>query len=149
MSMVRVDWNPDHDALRRFGRTVFIGFALIGLAVWFFGGAFAATRESGALVWGPLPWFLGIPAAIWGLTLASPAAARPIYLVWMSVGFVMGTIISTILLAAIYWVLFGFVSLCFRIRGRDRLRIRTQPSAGNGWVERNGPTPRERYERQF
>ena len=33
MSMVRVDWNPDRAALRSFGRTVFIGFTIIGLGV--------------------------------------------------------------------------------------------------------------------
>jgi hypothetical protein len=143
MSMVKVDWNPDAAALGRFGRTVFIGFTLIGLAVWFFGGSY----DAGA--WGPLPWFIGISAAVWLLAVAAPAAARPIYLVWMSVGFVMGTVISTILLAAIYWILFGFVALCFRIRGRDRLRIRSAPAEGKGWVDRSGPVARERYQRQF
>ena len=45
----------DDKALRAFGRTVFIGFTLIGIAVWFFGGSYDATRDSDALVWGPLP----------------------------------------------------------------------------------------------
>jgi len=143
MSMVRIDWKPDDAALRSFGRTVFIGFTLIGLAVWFFGGSYDAG------VWGPLPWFMGISAAVWLLSIVAPVAARPIYLVWMSIGFVMGSIISTVLLAAIYWIMFGFVALCFRIRKRDRLKIKTAPRDGEGWVVRSGATPSERYRRQF
>ena len=149
MSMVRIDWSPDRDALGRFGRTVFVGFTIIGVAVWFWGGSFAATRDGDGVVWGALPWFVGLSALVWALAAWAPAAARPIYLVWMAVGFVMGTIISTVLLAAIYWILFGFIALCFRLRGRDRLRIRTAPAQDEGWVVRNGATPRERYQRQF
>ena len=78
MSMVRIDWNPDAAAMRSFGRTVFIGFTIIGTAIWLFGGALAATRESETVVWGSLPWFVGISGAIWALAAALPAAARPI-----------------------------------------------------------------------
>lgn len=149
MSMVVIDWTPDRAALQRFGRTVFLGFTIIGLAIWFFGGAFAATRESGSFVWGALPWFMGVSGAVWLVAAVFPAGARPIYLVWMAIGFVMGTIISTILLATIYWVLFGFIALCFRLRGRDRLRMKSAPADGEGWVKREGATPRERYLRHF
>ncbi|MHC4952606.1 MAG: hypothetical protein ACYTGZ_01855 [Planctomycetota bacterium] len=147
--MVRIDWSPDDAGYRRFGRTLFIGFSIIGLLVWAFGGSFAATRESGGIVWGPLPWFVLIPGAIMLLAWVAPRAAQPFYLAWMAVAFVMGTIISTVLLAAIYWILFGFVSLCFRLKGRDRLRIKPAAGGDSRWVNRGDTIPRERYERQF
>jgi hypothetical protein len=149
MSMVKIDWNPNAAAMRGFGRTVFIGFTTIGVALWLFGGSLAETRESGSMVWGPLPGFVGISAAVWALAVLAPVAARPIYRIWMSIAFVMGTIISTTLLAAIYWILFGFIALCFRLRRRDRLKIGAAAGQEPGWTVRSGSTPRERYERQF
>ena len=150
MSLVKIDWKPDDKAMRSFGRTLFIGFTIIGLAMWFFGGSYDATRAGDGIVWGPLPWFVLIPLGIWLLALVSPKAARPFYLVWMSVGFVMGTVISTILLAAIYWLLFGFVSLCFRLMGRDRLRLKPVEEGNTTWVDRGSDAiEAKRYEHQF
>ena len=150
MSIVRIDWNPDDKAMRSFGRTLFIGFTIIGLAIWFLGGSFDATREGDGIVWGPLPWFTLVPLAVWMLALAAPKAGKPFYLVWMSIGFVMGTIISTIALAAIYWILFGFISLCFRIMGRDRLGMKPIREGNSTWVDRGaGAIEPERYEHQF
>lgn len=150
MSLVRIDWHPDAEAMRRFGRTLFIGFALIGVVLWFFGGSYDATKAQGSVVWGPLPWFLLVPLGIWLVAIASPRAARPFYLVWMSIAFVMGTIISTVLLAAIYWVIFGLIAICFRIGGRDRLGLKPIKDRESNWVDRDAaPVETKRYEHQF
>jgi len=138
MSVVKIDWAPDTAGYRSFGRAVFVGFTLIGLLLsWMWG---TATH---------LPWFIGIPAAVWALTWFAPQASRPLYLIWMGIAWVMGTIISTILLALIYWVMFGFVSLCFRLMGRDRLHLKTPAADESNWVPHTGVPPRDRYERQF
>jgi len=133
MSVVRIDWNPDRAGYRSFGRAVFIGFTLIGLFLWWRWGTA-----------GHLPWFIGIPAVVWALAAFAPRAARPLYLAWMGIAFVMGTIVSTILLAIIYWIVFGFVALCFRIGGRDRLRLKEPAAGASTWVAHGGVPARER-----
>lgn len=138
MSVVQIDWNPDAAGYRRFGRSVFVGFTLIGLFLWWTWGSPAH-----------LPWFIGIPAAVWALAWFAPRAARPLYVGWMAVAFVMGTIVSTVLLAVIYWVVFGLVALAFRLGGRDRLRLKEPAGDASTWVAHRGVPPRERYERQF
>ncbi len=148
MSLVRIDWNPDRAGYRKFGVAVFVGFTIIGALTWLLGGSLAATRETGRLVWGPLPWFTLVPAAVLVLSLVAPRACRPLYVVWMGFAFVMGTVVSTILLAVIYWILFGGIATLFRLRRRDRLVLR-EPSAGaTAWVEA-AAVAREQYERQF
>ena len=149
MSLVKIDWQPGDAGYRKFGITIFVGFTIIGALVWFLGGSFAATRDTGEMVWGPLPWFVLIPASVMVVALARPAWVRPFYLAWMSVGLVMGTIISTILLAVFYWVVFGSVALFFRLKGRDLLRLRKTKTDESLWTVRGEHTPRERYERQF
>jgi hypothetical protein len=148
MSVVRIDWNPDESGYRKFGLSVFIGFTIIGAIVWLVGGSLAETRETGRLVWGPLPWFTILPAAVLVLSVAAPRACRPLYLGWMSIAFVMGTIVSTVILALIYWAMFGFVATIFRLRKRDRLVLR-EPSGRSTWMGASTAASRERYERQF
>jgi len=138
MSVVKIDWSPTEEGYRSFGRSVFIGFTLIGLLLWWHWG----THDH-------VVWFVAIPAAVWVLTMVAPRASRPLYLAWMGIAFVMGTIVSTILLALIYWVVFGFVGLCFRLKGRDRLRLKEPATGDSTWVAHAGVPARERYERQF
>lgn len=149
MSVVRIDWNPDEAGYRKFGITVFVGFTIIGAIVWLAGGSLAETRETGRLVWGPLPWFTLVPAAVMLLALAAPRASRPLYLAWMGIALVMGTIVSTVILALIYWVLFGGVAALFRLRRRDRLALREPAGGASTWVDASPVATRERYERQF
>ena len=148
MSLVRIDWNPDRAGYRKFGMAVFVGFTIIGVLAWLLGGSLAATRESGRLVWGPPPWFTLVPAAVLVLSLVAPRACRPLYVVWMGFAFVMGTVVSTVLLAVIYWVLFGSIATLFRLRRRDRLVLREPASGASTWAEA-AASPREQYERQF
>lgn len=148
MSVVKIDWNPDEKGYRKFGITVFVGFTIIGAFLWLVGGSLAETRETGRFVWGPLPWFTLIPAAVMVLALAAPRASRPLYVAWMGIAFVMGTIISTVILAFIYWVLFGLVATLFRLRRRDRLVLR-EPGGRSTWMEASPAPAREQYERQF
>lgn len=149
MSLVRIDWNPDRAGYRKFGIAVFVGFTILGALAWLLGGSLAATREAGRLVWGPLPWFTLVPAAVLLLSLVAPRACRPLYLAWMGLAFVMGTVVSTVLLAVIYWVLFGGIATAFRLRRRDRLVLREPAGGASTWMEAAVASSREQYERQF
>jgi hypothetical protein len=148
MSLVNIDWNPDRKATRKFGITVFVGFTILGAALWLLGGKLGLSREAGRMIWGSLPWFVLLPVPVMLLALLWPRGARPFYWVWMGIAFVMGTVMSTILMAVTYWVVFGTIATIFRLRRRDRLVLR-DPGGGSLWVETAGAPPRERYERQF
>jgi len=148
MSLVKIDWNPDRAGYRKFGVAVFLGFSLIGALSWVFGGSLAATRATGHMVWGSLPWFTLVPAAVLLLSIALPRACRPLYMAWMAVAFVMGTIMSNVLLAFIYWVLFGSIATVFRLRRRDRLVIR-EPLGASTWSDAKTVAAKDRYVRQF
>jgi hypothetical protein len=147
MSIVKIDWHPDESGYRKFGISILVGFTVIGAIVWLVGGSLAETRETGRFVWGPLPWFTIVPAAVCALALAAPRASRPFYLAWMGIAFVMGTVVSSVILALIYWGLFGLVATVFRLRRRDRLMLR-EPAGRSTWTGAS-QAAREQYERQF
>ncbi|HEX5138911.1 MAG TPA: SxtJ family membrane protein [Planctomycetota bacterium] len=148
MSLVKIDWNPDRVGYRKFGVAVFVGFSLIGALSWLAGGSLAATRATGHMVWGPLPFFTLVPAAVLLLSIVAPRACRPLYMAWMAAAFVMGTIMSNVLLAFIYWVLFGAIATIFRLRRRDRLVLR-DPLGASIWSEAGTVAEKDRYVRQF
>lgn len=135
--MIQIDWHPDRAALRKFGITTIIGFAIIGsifrfvfgqptvaYVAWGFGAFISAGALSG---WRPL--------------------ALLCYRIWMGVAFVMGTIMSTILMGVIYWLVVTPVGLLSRVVGRDELGLKGGDRAT--YWEPIEERDRDAYQRQF
>ena len=125
-------------ALRKFGLVVGGVFLLIGLWFWF--------RQKSYFIW---PLGIGIPLAVLGLLC--PAWLRWIYLAWMGLAFVLGHVVSTLLLLVFYYLVVTPVGLLARCMGRDFLNRRIEPSAASYWICRDHAKPRTRkeYEQQF
>ena len=76
MSLVKIDWQPGDAGYRKFGITIFVGFTIIGALLWLLGGSFSAIRDTGEMVWGPLPWFVLIPASVMVVSVRFSAPSR-------------------------------------------------------------------------
>jgi len=113
MSMVHIDWRPTRKQLRLFGVSILVGFGLIG--AWLM---FHDHLDTAAYVC----W--GIAAVIGGLGLSGTKVALPFYWVWMGIAFVMGTVISHVLLGIVFFLLVTPMGLVMRLIGRDRLRLK-------------------------
>lgn len=135
--MVEIDWRPDERALRKFGVVVIVGMAVVGAAFRF------AFHEPGAA---QLCWIasgvLGLPA------LTGTAVGLPGYWLWMGIAFVMGNIMSRVLLTLIYVVVFTPLGLLRRSLGGDALALRKR-KADSYWVDVKGGSGSTGYERQF
>lgn len=136
MSMVQINWKPDSTELRKFGVSMIVGFAIIG------GVLYWRDRTSiayGCFVFGAISGLLG---------LTGTRVALPIYIAWMSVAYVMGNIVSRLLLALLYYGMFTPMGLAMRLGGRDSLRLK-RPEMSTYWID-IPESPREKhYERQF
>jgi ABC-type uncharacterized transport system permease subunit len=112
-----------------------------------------------AIVGGLVRWKFGAPAAgtvIWltaaGLTLlyyAMPPLRRLLYLGWMYVAFPIGWVISHVVLAIVYYLVFTGTGLIMRLLGHDPLQRSFEPDAPTYWVEHRPGGDRARYFRQF
>jgi uncharacterized membrane protein AbrB (regulator of aidB expression) len=138
MSLVKINWKPDSRELRKFGLTVLIGFCLIAGLMWW------KERLPAAKV------CVGIGLVFGGAGMTGSKLAMPFYLVWMGVGWVMGNIMSRLILTLFYYGILTPLSFVMRLTGRDRLGVR-RSECGSHWVDvpDRAPADKSGWERQF
>ncbi len=137
MSLVNINWQPDKKELRKFGITVLIGFAIIGL-VFFFTGKTPT----------PAYWLWGI-GALFGLAgVTGTVVALPFYYAWMAVAFVMGNIMSRVIMFIIFFGVVTPLGIIMRLTGRDRLLLKKSADAKSYWLDVS-PIDKDSYQRQF
>lgn len=139
-SLVSISWKPSEKELKAFGRSLLIGFSIIGLVLYFY---FELPNTAvGIFALGVLAFFL---------SYFSPRLAMIIYYPWMGISMVMGTIVSTLIVAFIYFVLLTPVGLLFKLIGRDPLSRKFDKDASTYWEEASSSKSNdiEPYEEQF
>jgi hypothetical protein len=127
----------DRRTLRKFGLTMGIALALFGaLFLW---------REPAAA-----PWLFGFAAAFLLLAAIVPKALRPVQFVWMTLAYVLGWVMTRVLLIIIFYIGITPVALIARLVRKRFLDLEFEPERESYWVKRE-PHDRgmERYESQF
>ena len=119
MSIVKVNWNPDAKALRYFGIGIYIFGALLGALAWHKGHQGLARAIGGAC------------ALLGSLTLSSKTLGKGIYTGWMSVALVIGTVVSTLALGVVYYLVLTPIGIAGRIMGRDPLRLKNHGTSSH------------------
>ena len=138
MSVIEIKWRPSNLDLRVFA---IIQLVVAGVAAWFLHRRFGWDNAA-----------LGLVAASTLALLAgivSPQVIRPLYVLWMLVGFPIGWCVSHALLVVVYYAVITPVGLMLRLRGRDALRLKSQSDATTYWTARQEPLESTRYFRQF
>jgi hypothetical protein len=134
MIPLREALRPTPRQLRGFGYVAVAGFALIG---------WLAVRTVGADL--TAFWILlGVGGLMLGETLLDDfvlgpgfAPLRPwVYRLLLVVAFPLGFVVSWLLLALVYYLLFTPVALWFKLIGRDKMQRRPDPAAATYWRER-------------
>lgn len=124
--------------LRKFGLVVGGVFLLLGL--WFL------FRHKP--VW---PYLLSPGVLLMLFGLVAPRALRQLYLGWMALAFVLGLVVSTLLLTLFFFLVITPVSLLARLFGKEFLSLRLDRAAASYWLSRESDGPRQAadYERQY
>ena len=133
----RVNWHPDGRELRRFAVAMLIGFSLMALL--------SAWRAKGlaqsSVVLAAIGFSLAIAAFI-------PKLGRVAYLaVYVSSSFV-GHVVSNIVLALIFFLVFTPLGILMRLMGKDLLQQR-RPKQQSGWKRVARVKTEDSYYRQF
>jgi hypothetical protein len=120
-------------------------FGLLSLAV--FGGWAAWRAATGrtdvtTAVLGGVGGLLGL------LGLVAPAALRPVFTAWMMAAFPIGWVVSRVVLAALFYLVFTPLAIVFRLMRRDALH-RRRTGAASYWTPKTQPADPAQYFKQF
>ena len=143
MPLIKLNWNPKAKDLRSFGGIFLIGFVAIGLIKYFwpFERVFTQNKTVGFC-------FIAIGIVIGAIALTGTKLALPFYWLWLGIAWLVGNIMSRIIIAAVYYLLFTPMRLLSNLVGRDKLRLK-KPNVDSYWLPISLPTEPEKYERQF
>ena len=114
---------------RTFGLVMAAALALIG-AINF--------RHSGRL-W---RWELVLAALFLAAALSMPSLLHPLNRLWMKLGLLLHRIVNPIVMGLLFYGTIWPTGLVMRMRGRDLLRLKREPSSDTYWITREpGPQP--------
>ena len=136
--MLSIQRNPSRRDLLVFGLLLGPFVALLGLVL---------ERKLGAPGAARLAWIAG--GTIVALFAVVPRARRPIYLGWIYATYPIGWVVSNVLLAVIYYLVFTPLGWLLRAAGRDPMTSRFDRSAASYWVEHDPEQDPRRYLRQY
>jgi len=139
MSLVEINWNPNHKELCKFGMISLIASVLIALLLYMLKGL--------GFQW--LAIICGIGLIIFISSIICFKATRIIYLGFILVTLPIGLVISFTLLAIFYFLLLTPLGLIFRLIGRDVLGRRFDSKSESYWIPRRPPDSLDRYFHQF
>ena len=139
MSLVEINWYPDHRELRKFGVISLVASVLIALLLYMLKGL--------GFQW--LALICGIGLIIFVSSIICFKATRIIYLGLVLVTLPIGLVVSFLLLSTFYFLLLTPLGLIFRLTGRDVLCRKFDPKAKSYWVSRRPPDSIDRYFHQF
>lgn len=124
--------------LRVFGYGLAVILAFIGYRVWAKHG------------WIPAHAFLGLASAVLVLlTSLRLAALKPFYIQWMKVAHGIGIIITGIILAVFFYLVFGIVGIILRLLRKDLLDRRIEPGRHSYWHPRTAVFDKGQCTKQF
>jgi len=127
----------DRKMLRSFGITSAV------IVVLLFGLLIPWLRGTGWPMW---PWILSGPLLLAALIM--PGTLGPVLRVWMKFGHIMNRVNTTIILTAVFFVIFTPVSLILKIIGRDVL-YREFDQEANSYRMTSEKTEPKKMERPF
>ena len=138
MALLQIKTNPTKRELQWFGVLLLLFGGIVGALVWWRTGSVAIPRY----IW----IAVAIMAAIY---YAAPPARKPIFVGWIYATYPIGWVVSHVVLAAIFYVVFTAVGTLMRVVGYDPLMRRIDRNAPSYWVAREPVEDVQRYFRQY
>ena len=139
--MLKLNLAPEPRILKQFAFFAVVGLPLIAWVVLRICVAFGAFDPAGASLFAhPAVWWTaGVGLAQLALFLAGiRAPTRWIFVVLMVIALPIGFVLSQVLMAAIFYLLFTPIGLFFRLTGRDAMGRKFDRQKASYWHDR-GP----------
>jgi hypothetical protein len=99
---------------------------------------------------GPRWWALALAAVFAAVAFIRPQILRPFNRGWLALGRLLHSVVSPLVMGAIFFLVVTPIALIARRRGKDVLSLRRRPELASYWIPRPPPSPiAESMKRQF
>lgn len=139
-----VNWSPNGDDLRKFARSLVLGFPCIAVLL-----LIVARWKTGA-------WDAQVPLLVGGTGVAAgllfllwPTVARPFYAVWYALACCIGLVVGNVLLALVYYVFVTGIGLLKHVFGSRSISKGVNRQAATYWLDVSQPDDPKRYFSQY
>jgi drug/metabolite transporter (DMT)-like permease len=133
-----ISFTPSPRTLRQFAGLWLIFFGMFACVQ-----GFVRHNSVAAVVLAVLAVAVAVPG------LVNPRLMRPVYVAATVLTFPIGWIVSKIILACMFFLVFTPVGIVFRLIGRDLLKLRRQPAAATHWIPKDISSDPRSYFRPF
>jgi hypothetical protein len=89
----------------------------------------------------PRWWALVVSGLFAAVAFTVPALLRPLNYVWFRFGLVLHRVMSSVILAMLFFVTVTPIAFIYRLRGSDPLRLKFDPESQSYWIAREPPGP--------
>ncbi len=89
----------------------------------------------------PRWWAVALAAAFLGAALVAPRALRPLNLLWFRFGILLHHVVNPVIMGLLFFVAIVPTAVVLKLRGKDLLRLKRDPSATSYWIVREPPGP--------
>lgn len=145
MSFVTLKFNPDQRTLRQFGFIAFFFFVSLGVLIYL--GLVAENWNRGTRTGVGVGFAtIGLLSGLFSLFQAS--FNRPLYVGMSLIAYPIGTVVSYVVLASVFFLVIGPVALVQKLLGRDALALRDRKEPSH-WRKPDGPKSDASYFQQF
>lgn len=86
-------------------------------------------------------WALAVSAVFLALALLRPTLLHPLNRAWMRFGMLLHRVVSPVIMAVMFYLVFTPVGVVMRLLGKDPLRLRMEREAETYWISRTPPGP--------
>ncbi len=84
------------------------------------------------------------------LSLFLPSVLKPLQKTWMTIGIIIGIIISSMILIILFFIILTPISLFLKLSGKDLLNIKIDKKSKSYWtVVKTADIKKEEYKKQF
>lgn len=122
--------------LRNFGLTFFVVLNVIAGCVYL----------KGSSSW---PWVIAVSGLFLALGLLFPYLLKDFYKLWMGLAFLLGWIVTRVVLTLTFFLIFTPMAFLLRILGKDVLDAKINKNAGTYWRKHEPVSDRSRYLKQY
>jgi hypothetical protein len=129
---------PKPSVVRQFGGVCLVVFGVLGL--------YLALKQGRTTLGYSLVGFGAVSAV---LGAVAPNLFRWVFTAFMLAAFPIGFVVSQVMLAFLFFVVFLAVGVFLRLRGWDAMVRKRQPAGASYWQDKATPADPKRYLRQY